>query len=50
MTGHDDASDTAPRPAPKAEGAIPTTVRFEPGESREIDQWILDLWEQTGIR
>ncbi|MER7693218.1 hypothetical protein [Streptomyces sp. NPDC097610] len=24
--------DTAPRPAPKAEGAIPTTVRFDPSE------------------
>jgi hypothetical protein len=42
--------DTAPRLAPKAEGTIPTTVRFDPGESREIDQWILDLWEQIGIR
>ncbi|MEU0032062.1 hypothetical protein [Streptomyces sp. NPDC006335] len=42
--------DTAPRPAPKAQGAIPTTVRFDPAEAREIDQWIVDLWEQTGIR
>ncbi|MEU4040357.1 hypothetical protein [Streptomyces collinus] len=36
---------TAPRRATKAEGAIPTTVRFDPGESREIDHW-----EQTGFR
>lgn len=42
--------DTAPRPAPKAEGAIPTTVRFDPGESREVDLWILELRAQTGIR
>ncbi|MCX5357074.1 hypothetical protein [Streptomyces mirabilis] len=43
-------NDTAPRSAPKAEGAIPTTVRFDPGESREVDHWILDLREQAGIR
>ncbi|WP_124723842.1 hypothetical protein [Streptomyces sp. ADI95-17] len=42
--------DTAPRPAPKADGAIPTTVRFDPSESLEIDQWILELRNQTGIR
>ncbi|MFJ4276115.1 hypothetical protein ACIP29_36865 [Streptomyces coelicoflavus] len=42
--------DTAPRSAPKAEGAIPTTVRFDPAESLEIDQWILELRTQTGIR
>lgn len=42
--------DTAPRPAPKAEGAVPTTVRFEPSEAFEIDQWILELRCQTGIR
>ncbi|MGA5454877.1 hypothetical protein ACPCVO_50885 [Streptomyces umbrinus] len=42
--------DTAPRPAPKAGGAIPTTVRFDPGESHENDRWILELREQTGIR
>ncbi|MEU6070650.1 hypothetical protein ABZ864_40970 [Streptomyces sp. NPDC047082] len=42
--------DTAPRPAPRAEGAIPTIVRFDPGESLEIDRWILDLRTQTGIR
>ncbi|MFJ4633913.1 hypothetical protein [Streptomyces sp. NPDC088847] len=42
--------NTAPRPAPKAEGAIPTTVRFDPGEAREIDRWLLELRERTGIR
>ncbi|MGW4049097.1 hypothetical protein [Streptomyces sp. NPDC004721] len=42
--------DTAPRPAPKAEGAIPLTVRFDPGEALEIDRWILELRAQTGIR
>uniref|UniRef100_UPI003F493D79 hypothetical protein n=1 Tax=Streptomyces chartreusis TaxID=1969 RepID=UPI003F493D79 len=42
--------DTAPRPAPKADGAIPTTVRFEPNESHEIDRWLLELRIQTGIR
>ncbi|MFD8630279.1 hypothetical protein ACFV4E_41650 [Streptomyces hygroscopicus] len=42
--------DTAPRPAPKAEGAIPTTVRFDPSESHEIDHWLLDLRVQTGVR
>ena len=42
--------DTSPRPAPKAEGAIPTTVRFDPAEAREIDLWILELRMQTGIR
>ncbi|WP_327250183.1 hypothetical protein [Streptomyces sp. NBC_01320] len=41
---------TTPRPAPKAEGAIPTTVRFDPGESLEIDQWLMELRTQTGIR
>lgn len=48
-TGHDD-DVRHPRPAPKAEGAIPATVRFDPGESRKIDHWILDLREQTGTR
>ncbi|GAA2523109.1 hypothetical protein [Streptomyces longisporus] len=42
--------DTAPRPAPKADGAIPTTVRFDPGESHEVDRWLLELRAQTGIR
>ncbi|MEV5672836.1 hypothetical protein AB0L28_29190 [Streptomyces sp. NPDC052503] len=42
--------NTAPRPAPKADGAIPTTVRFDPGESLEIDRWILEMQSQTGIR
>ncbi|MFJ9855590.1 hypothetical protein [Streptomyces sp. NPDC101150] len=42
--------DTTPRPAPKADGAIPTTVRFDPSESLEIDRWILELRKQTGIR
>ncbi|MEU0645965.1 hypothetical protein [Streptomyces umbrinus] len=26
------------------------TVRFEPGEALEIDQWILELRAHTGIR
>lgn len=30
--------DTAPRPAPKTEGAVPLTVRFDPGEALEIEQ------------
>lgn len=42
--------DTAPRPAPKAEGATPLTVRFDPSESLEIDRWLLELRTQTGIR
>jgi len=42
--------DTALRPAPKADGAIPTTVRFDPSESHEIDRWLLELRIQTGIR
>ncbi|MFI9047483.1 hypothetical protein [Streptomyces sp. NPDC053427] len=37
------------RPAPNAEGAIPTTVRFDPSESLEIDRWILELRTRTGI-
>ncbi|MFF3617027.1 hypothetical protein [Streptomyces sp. NPDC002580] len=42
--------DTAPRPAPKAEGTVPTTVRFHPSESHEIDRRLLDLRVQTGVR
>lgn len=43
--------DTAPRPAPKATaGAISLTVRFEPCEADEIDQWLLDLRTESGIR
>ncbi|MFB7918017.1 hypothetical protein [Streptomyces sp. NPDC056061] len=42
--------DTAPRPAPKADGAIPTTVRFDPSEALEIDRWLLELRNQTGSR
>ncbi|WP_052869801.1 hypothetical protein [Streptomyces niger] len=42
--------DTTPRPAPKADGAIPLTVRFDPSEYLEIDRWILELRHQTGIR
>ncbi|MFE2936753.1 hypothetical protein [Streptomyces sp. NPDC059278] len=42
--------DTAPRPAPKADGAIPTTARFDPSEALEIDRWLLELRNQTGIR
>lgn len=30
-------------PPPKAEGAIPLTVRFDPSESPETDRWLLEL-------
>ncbi|MFJ8955340.1 hypothetical protein ACIRO1_35150 [Streptomyces sp. NPDC102381] len=42
--------NTEPRPAPMAGGAVPTTVRFAPDESLEIDRWILELRARTGIR
>jgi hypothetical protein len=36
------------RPAPEAASAVPTTVRFDPQESAEVDRFILDLRDETG--
>jgi hypothetical protein len=38
------------RPAPQAAGSVPTTVRFDPEESAEIDMWVVGLRRETGRR
>ncbi|MFE3020448.1 hypothetical protein [Streptomyces sp. NPDC059256] len=50
MDGYHHLRHGSAAPAPKAEGAVPFTVRFDPSESLEIDQWILKLRTQIGIR
>ncbi|EFL04309.1 predicted protein [Streptomyces sp. SPB78] len=38
------------RPPPAAADAIPTTVRFDPEESSEIDRFVLELRDDTARR
>ncbi|MFJ2774921.1 hypothetical protein [Streptomyces sp. NPDC087300] len=38
------------RPPPAAADAIPTTIRFDPEESSEIDQYVLELRNAAGRR
>lgn len=38
------------RPPPVARGAVTTTVRFDPEEAAEVDQFLLDLRLETGER
>lgn len=38
------------RPPPAAADAVPTTIRFDPGEASEIDRWVLDLRDYAGRR
>ncbi len=38
------------RPPPAAADAIPTTVRFDPEESRDVDFFVLELRDDTARR
>jgi hypothetical protein len=37
-------------PAPRAADAVPTTVRFDRAELAAIDQWLLELRAEAGLR
>ncbi|WP_326813295.1 hypothetical protein [Streptomyces scopuliridis] len=38
------------RPPPAAADAVPTTVRFDPEESSEVDRFVLELRDDAGRR
>lgn len=62
---HDDVQEDAPaprqpsrpgrsrggrRPPPAAADAVPTTIRFDPDEARDIDRFVLELADRAGRR
>lgn len=38
------------RPPPAAADAVPTTIRFDPAESSEVDRFVLELRDEAGRR
>lgn len=38
------------RPAPRTADAVPTTIRFDPQESTDVDRWLLELRLEAGLR